>query len=386
MDEFPDGWQGIDLPSNRCFTTASDIKDNIWEAMRVSASISYSAPALVTWATEQFAARGMDEDMARIVARILVEGDLLGHDTHGLALLGPYLKKIDQGILKVSGSYSELSRKAAARFWDGRSLPGPWLTWRAVEEASAMARSAGTGSVVIRNAGHTACLAAYLEAPAREGLVVEILSSDPSVATVAPFGGKKAVFTPNPLAFGFPSSGDPVLVDISSSITTNGMSARLEAAGKRFPAPWLLDGDGQPTDDPSVFRADPPGTIQLLGGVDAGHKGYGLSLLVEAMTGGLAAYGRADGPEDWGATVMVRVTDPDAFGGIGGFNRQFDWIIEACRSCPPVDPDRPVRLPGHRGLERKREALEKGLRLNPEVHARISDLADETGIALPDTL
>jgi LDH2 family malate/lactate/ureidoglycolate dehydrogenase len=344
---------------------------------------TYRPADLVTWATDQFKARGVDEAIAETVAEILVEGDLLGHDTHGLALLGPYLRKVDEGVMARTGAPDILSSRAATQLWDGRSLPGPWLTVRAVEAASAMAREAGSGTVVVHHCGHIACLAAYLERPARDGLVVEILSSDPSVASVAPFGGTRAVFTPNPLAFGFPASGDPILIDISSSITTNGMSARLEAAGQRFPKKWLLDGHGNPTDDPAAFHADPPGTIQLLGGLDVGHKGYGLALLVEAMTGGLAAFGRAEAPKDWGATIMVRVTDPDAFGGVAGFSHQLDCIIEACKTNPPADPARPVRLPGHRGLERKRAAEANGLKLAGVVQAAIKTLAADSGIALP---
>jgi len=132
-----------------------------------------------------------------------------------------------------------------------------------------------------------------------------------------------------------------------------------------------------------VFDDDPQGTIQLLGGLDAGHKGYGLTLMVEATTGGLAGYGRADHEESWGATVMVRVTDPAAFGGLPAFERQLDWIAAACRETPAIEPVRPVRLPGHRGLERKRKALAEGLRLNPVVLSGIEALAAETGVALP---
>ncbi len=236
---------------------------------------------------------------------------------------------------------------------------------------------------MIRRAGPIACLAAYLEAPARDGMLVEIQSSDPSVKSVAPFGGKRAVFTPNPIGIGIPTGADPMLVDISTSITTNGMSARLQAAGERFPGPWLLDKDGKPTDDPNVFDSDPQGTIQLLGGTDAGHKGYGLTLMVEAMTGGLAGYGRADGVEGWGATVMVRATDISAFGGRKAYDRQVDWVAEACTATPAIDPANPVRLPGQRGLERKRIALAHGLRLNPAVLSAVRTLATESGIALP---
>lgn len=349
----------------------------------MSLGTALDARALTIWARKLLTARGVKSDKADAVAKVLVEGDLLGHDTHGLALLGPYLRKLDQGKLVGHGDVEFVSDRPGALLWDGQKLPGPWLVLQAIAEASVRARDIGTATVVIRRSGHIACLAAYLEEPARAGLLVEIHSSDPSVASVAPFGGKRAVFTPNPIAIGIPTSGDPVMIDISTSITTNGMSARLNAAGKHFPGKWLLDNNGVPTDDPSVFDDNPQGTIQLLGGVDAGHKGYGLTLMVEAMTGGLAGFGRADHEDSWGATVMVRVTDPAAFGGLPDFARQLDWLTAACEASDPIDAGRPVRLPGHRGLERKRKALTEGVRLEPTVRSRIEALAAETGIALP---
>lgn len=344
---------------------------------------TYRAASLIDWATSLFCARSMERGKAAVVAEILVAGDLLGHDTHGLALLGPYLRKIDEGVLVPSGDIQVVSDKPAALLWDGAGLPGPWLTVAAVTEATARARELGTATITIRRSGHIACLAAYLEKPARDGFVIEIFSSDPSVASVAPFGGTRAVFTPNPIAYGIPTSADPVLIDVSTSITTNGMSARLQAQGRRFPGDWLLDNAGRPTDDPAVFDADPPGTIQLLGGQDAGHKGYGLTLFVETMTAGLAAFGRAEAPDGWGATVMVRVTDPEAFGGLAGFNRQLDWLTAACRANPPIDPQAPVRLPGERALAHKRTSLAEGLTLNPLVQTAIEELAAATGIPLP---
>jgi LDH2 family malate/lactate/ureidoglycolate dehydrogenase len=347
-------------------------------------SIAYKPEDLIHWAQHLLMARGVASDKADAIARTLVEGDLLGHDTHGLALLGPYTRKVNEGVLAKDGVITVVSDLPAAKLWDGNRLPGPWLTREAVNKACAAAETYGTASVTVRKSGHIACLAAYLEAPARNGYIIEILSSDPSVATVAPFGGTRAIFTPNPLAFGIPTGTDPILIDISASITTNGMSARLAKQGKRFPHKWLLDANGQPTDDPTVH--DSGGTIQLLGGTEVGHKGYGLALLVEAMTGGLAAYGRSEAPTDWGATFIVRATDPRAFGGLEGFNRELDWIVRACNENPPIDPARPVRLPGARGLALKKKALEQGLTLHPDVQAQIEVLAEETAKPLPGPL
>src|SRR5205085_11686459 len=132
-------------------------------------------------------------------------------------------------------------------------------------------------------------------------------------------------------AAGIPASETPFLVDVSASIKTNGMSTRLHKAGKQFDDECMLDAQGNPGRDPAVLFTDPPGTILPLGGLASGHKGFGLSLMIEALTGGLAGHGRADPPAGWGATVFMMLLDPDAFGGREAFLRQTDWIAQACR-------------------------------------------------------
>jgi len=343
----------------------------------------HDADALVDWARALLAGAGLEARLAGDVAEVLVEGDLLGHDTHGLALLPGYLGELDRGSMTPGGTHAVLAERTVAATWDGRRLPGPALVRRALEWAVPRAREHGTATVAIRRSHHIACLAAYLEAPARDGLMVELYSTDPAVASVAPFGGTQAVFTPNPMAVGFPTSGDPVMIDVSASITTNGMSNRLKAAGRRGEHAWWLDALGQPTDDPAVLSARPPGTILPLGGLDAGHKGYGIALAIEAMTGGLAGFGRADVPEGWGATVCVRVTDPAAFGGLAAFTWQTDWLAQACRASAPRDPSRPVRLPGERALARKREQREQGVALHPSIVPALEPWAKRFGRPAP---
>ncbi len=343
----------------------------------------HDADALVDWARRLLEAEGLERALAVDVAEVLVEGDLLGHDTHGLALLAGYLDELRKGAMTAAGTPDTVAERTVAATWDGRRLPGPALVRRAIDWAAPRAREHGCATVAIRRSHHIACLAAYLEAPARAGLVVEIHSSDPAVASVAPFGGTQAVFTPNPLAVGFPTSGEPVLIDVSASITTNGMSNRLKAAGQRGEHAWWLDAAGHPSDDPAVLFAQPPGTILPLGGLDAGHKGYGLALAIEAMTGGLAGFGRADPSEGWGATVCVRLTDPGAFAGLDAFVRQTDWIARACRGSVPRDAARPVRLPGERALSRKREQRTHGVALHPSILPALERFAHAHGLPPP---
>src|SRR6185312_13030158 len=200
---------------------------------------------------------------------------------------------------------------------------------------------------------------------ASRGQMALLYTSDPNGESVAPFGGLTPVFTPNPFAAGIPTSGDPILIDISASYTTNGLTQRLHAQHAKLPHPWLQDAQGQASDDPAVLFNAPKGTLLPLGGHDAGHKGFALALLVEALTAGLAGVGRADPKDGWGATVFVQVIEPAAFGGADAMRRQMDHLVAACHASTPRDPASPVRLPGERGLALARDQRANGVALYP---------------------
>ena len=123
------------------------------------------------------------------------------------------------------------------------------------------------------------------------------------------------MFTPDPIAFGFPTEGEPVLIDLSASLTTNGMTGRLHKRGERLAHPWLLTAEGEATDDPAVLFSEPRGTIFPAGGVDAGHKGYALALIVETLTGGIGGLRSRRSKGRMGRNSVRAGLDPAAFGG-----------------------------------------------------------------------
>jgi len=343
----------------------------------------YDAPALIGFAKSLLTGAGMPGDRAADVADILVEGDLLGHDTHGLQLLASYLQQIEAGQMKLEGEPITLADHGAVLTWDGQRLPGPWLVLRAMDIATEMARTYGSGTVTIGRSHHIACLAAYLKRATDQGLVMLLLSSAPSGASVAPHGGLRSVFSPSPIAIGFPTDDGPVLVDVSTSITTNGLTNRLRREGKRLPHHWLIDDNGEPSDDPAVLSSPHRGTILPLGGLDAGHKGYGLALLVEALTAGLAGHGRADPLEPLGASVFLQILDPEAFSGGDAFRRQMGWVAQACLDNPPRKGFDRVRLPGQMGLLRRERQLRDGVGLEPAILPALSAWAEKFRVALP---
>lgn len=350
------------------------------------ADARFAEEALVAFATALLERSGLGAAMAGAVAEILVTGDLLGHTTHGLALLAPYLAEIEKGAMTRAGEPLVVNARPAAQAWDGRRLPGPWLVLRALDAAAAMAATHGTGTVVIRRSHHIACLAAYLLRATERGLVAIVQSSDPVVAAVVPHGGLTPIVTPNPIAAGLPTSGDPILVDISSSITSMGFARQELNAGRRLPGAWLIDSDGNATDDPGALFAEPKGALLPLGGLDAGYKGFGLALLIEALTAGLAGFGRADPPEGWGGTVYVQVIDPEAFGGLAEFRRQMDHMVDTSHASKPRPGVERVRVPGEAGMRRLREQRRNGVALYPAIMPALVPWAEKLGIALPGEL
>lgn len=346
----------------------------------------YEASALVEFAIGILQRAGMESDKARAVADILVEADLLGHTTHGLQLLPMYLAELEKGQMTPSGQPVVVADFPAALTWDGRRLPGPWLTLEAIAVACERAKKLGTCTVVISRSHHIACLAAYLKRVTDQGLMIILTCSDPAGTAVAPHGGTRGVYTPNPLAAAWPTAGDPVMLDVCQSITTNLMTRRLQAEGKKYPGLWAIDSRGVPSDDPAVVFGEPPGALLPMGGVDHGHKGYALGLMVEALTGGLAGHGRADPKEGWTSTTCIQIYQPALFGGAEEFSRQMTWLSDACRSNPPRPGFERVRLPGENGLRRREAQLKDGVELYPGIISALRPWTEKLSVNLPGAL
>ncbi|MCW5623632.1 MAG: Ldh family oxidoreductase [Burkholderiales bacterium] len=349
-------------------------------------TLRYSAEALRAFGTALLDAAGMDAEKSATVAEILVEGDLMGHNTHGLHLLAPYLTDLQKGELNPTGEPRVVADRPAALTWDANRLPGPWIVVKALDVAVERAAIYGTCTVAVRRSHHIACLAAYLKRVTDRGMVVMIQTSAPENQAVAPHGGRAGVLTPNPIAAGWPTAGDPVLIDVSMSITTNGMVGRLNKEKGRLPGAWLVDNQGIPTDDPAAMLAQPPGALLPLGGVEYGHKGYALGLLVEAMTQGLPGHGRADPIEGWTGELFIQVLDPACFSGRDAFTRQTEWMAQACRNTPPRAGFDRVRLPGEAGLARRRKALREGVELYPSIMPALEPWATQFTVTLPAPL
>jgi L-lactate dehydrogenase len=341
-----------------------------------------STNALMQYANSLLSAAGMAEAKAATVARLLVQTDMMQRHTHGVALIPLYIDQLRASLMTMDGAPEVVKDTGSTVVWDGNYLPGLWLMDQALNQAFERVPEHGVVTFAIRRSHHIACLAALVKQATDKGYVAILATSDPSGKFVAPFGGRDPVMTPNPFAIGYPGTQGPVLVDICASITTVSMARTKAAAGVNFEYPWLMDNEGHPTTNPRVLeQTTPRGSLMLLGGAEYGHKGFGLALMVEALTQGLSGHGRIDAPNRWGANVFLQVLDPQAFAGSQSFLTQMDFIGDACRASTPVKDGGLVRLPGDQANRNILRAQTEGIALNEATLSKLSACAETLGVA-----
>ena len=341
-----------------------------------------SAEELLQFSQNILQQAGLDEEKAFHTADILLEGELLGHRTHGLQLLPAYVADLEKDGMTKLGQPIVINDFGAVLALDGNYLPGPWLVNKAIEEATKRALAYGTSIITIQKSHHIGCLAAYLEKVARQGFMILLACSDPRNKTVAPFGGLTPVYSPDPLAVGIPTETDPIMIDVSMSTTSNGLVARAHRNQEMLPHNWLMDAQGNASNNPATFFANPPGSILPLGGLDSGYKGFGLGLMVEALTSALGGHGRADEPTLWGASVYLQIISPKGFAGESAFKREAEYLKNQCLESDPANATQPVRMPGARGLELKKQQLAAGVSLLPETAKALNELGGKYGMSL----
>lgn len=326
-----------------------------------------------------------------MVAEILVEADLLGYSTHGLQFVPAYMKGLEGGKWTTSGAPEIVTDNAAALVIDGNWLPGQWVMVKTLETCMARMADHPVVTATVKRSHNISCLATYCKRAAEAGYLAIVAASAPGNAVVAPAGGRAARLATSPFAAGIPAPGHPILFDTATSSTTNRAIERARREGDRLAFPALVNAEGEPTDDPNALYTDPPGAILPMGGMDTGHKGYALSLLIEALTSGLSGFGRAPGDEPGdepagGNTVFIQLTNPAAFGGAQAFSRETGFLAEICRTAPAMDDDTPVRVPGDRAFALYRDQTANGVELHPEIMPRMAPLLEKYGIAAPAPL
>ncbi len=306
-----------------------------------------------------------DESNAKAVARALVAAEADGQKGHGLSRLPSYAAQAKVGKVDGFAKPSLTWRRPAAAVIDachGFAYPALDLAVAALPGA---ARQNGVAAAAVTRSHHCGVAGRPVEALAGQGLMALMFANSPGA--IAPWGGAKAVFGTNPIAFACPLPGRaPILVDLSLSKAARGNVLAAKQKGEPIPEGWALDAAGKPTTDAAAALA---GTMLPLG--DA--KGTALALMVELLAAGLTAahfagetssFLNAEGPPP-GTGQLLIAFDPAAF---GGTSEHFAALAAAIEAQPGA------RLPGARRLALREKAAREGVTVSEAVLAEIAAL------------
>jgi L-2-hydroxycarboxylate dehydrogenase (NAD+) len=344
---------------------------------------------LRTWTTQIASALGTPADIAGDVAEILLSADRRGIASHGTARLPNYAALIEAGVM-VADARPELQLDKPALGWfDAANGWGHHAGRVAVDWAISRARDSGAAVALVRNSNHYGIAGWYALRAASAGLIG--LSFTNSSPLVAPTRALRPLIGTNPIAMAAPAGRyGTFCLDMATSTVPRG---RIEVAARRgetLPIGWAIGADGTPATTPEAALA---GALLPLGGLEhtAGYKGYGLSVMVDILTGVVAgaAFGphivglfSTGQPSDLGHAFWV--LDPAAVEPNGGFSKRLEAYLDelVAAETQPGAPGR-VLVPGEPEAEAERRADRRGVVLDAEHFRSLDALSSRLGVPTP---
>jgi len=343
-----------------------------------------SAATLAEFCTACFEKVGLDADEARLVAQNLLFANLRGVDSHGLIRLKIYLERIRAGGFKLHQRPQVISEYDSAAVVDAGHGIGQVAATMAMKLAIAKAEKTGVAVVTVKNSNHFGASAFYALQAVEQGMIgFSVTNAGP---TMAPTGGREGRLGNNAVALAVPAGKAPPLVlDMATGAVAWGKIFVAQQEKRKIPSTWALDKHGVPTDDPNA--AAQQGLIQPFGG----YKGYGLSLLIDILTGVLSGgafsthvrtlYQQVERPSEVAHTcAALRI---ESFMPLGQFRERMDEIIELMHSCPPAPGSERIFVPGEIEHETQRKRAAEGIPISGELQQELRVIATELGVGSP---
>ena len=345
-----------------------------------------SADQLRTLGTSIFTGLGVPIADAKLVADLLVDANLTGFDSHGVIRIPIYARGIKMGAVKPGAKIRTVSETPSTAVVDGGWNLGQVVAKYAMSLCIEKARNNIVGLVTARNSHHIGRLNTYAEmAMAQEMIGIVSVNSN---SYVAPFGGKTKQLGTNPLCFAIPSGEEPpMILDMATSVWAQGKIMVHQARGEELPEGVFMDSEGNPTTDPSWYTKG--GILRTLGGDIAGYKGFGLSLLVEMLTGALTEGGVSNSEEYrsrpfyGGNGIFMMAIDVGQITDLTGFKRRVDGLLRTVKNSPTAPGYDEIIIPGEPERREKKRLLREGIFIEDQTWKNLTELAKELDIKLP---
>jgi len=317
-------------------------------------------------------AGGSEPEEATLVAENLVTANLTGHDSHGIGMMPRYVEALLEGGLHPNRQVEVKFDAGALLTLDGCAGYGQSIGLQATQMAIARAREHSTAIVALGNSHHLGRIGHWAEMAVAQGLVSLHFVNVQSFARVAPFAGADRRFGTNPVCIGIPLPGEPpFLLDMATSAVAQGKLRVAHNKRAKIPRGWLIDDQGNPTDDPRWGVLAPLGAMTCFGE----HKGYGLAVACELLGGALTGGGVTDYDNKTQRRVLNGmisiVIDPARLGTQQAFAKDaksFLAWLRASRAAPGHDR---VRIAGEPEREYRAKRERDGVPVDEETWKEI---------------
>ncbi len=298
-------------------------------------------------ATDVLIKHGVDGKHAKIVADHLVDAAAAGHAFAGLPRI---LALVENLKMRPPAKQIVVTAKSPnSAVVDGGGTNGYVTSLVGIDKAIELATQNGVGIVGISDTWFSGRLAYYVERAARKGFIA--MHTANTVARVAPSGGIDRIFGTNPIAFAFPAEPDPLVVDFGTGMTTWGDVLLRQKLGKPLEPGVAVDPDGHPTIDPTSALE---GAFMPWGG----HRGYGLSLVVQVF--GILCGSATIVEEASDCGFFFLVINPELLMPLDRFRSSVTKLVEQVESSRPAAGVSKVRVPGRSSAIKRREAQKAG--------------------------
>src|SRR5712691_4208915 len=307
---------------------------------------------------------GYDAEEARIIADHVIDAALCGYEYSGLAKLLniPEHRRFALPRRKMR----VMHETEVSALYDGGNNVGMVAMYHAANAAIAKAAAHGIAIIGVTDSWMSGRSAYFVEMIARADLVAIHTAS--SGASVAPYGGTRPALGTNPIAFALPGADGPLVLDMGTSAfmaTELQLRARL---GQPLPEGVAIDRDGQPTRDADEARQ---GALLPFGGPAAGHKGFGLGLIVAAF-GLLGGAAMVPGNDDGYVFIAFR---PDLLVPLAELQQELAALIARVKAVPPLPGFAEIRIPGEQSARNRRRLMRDGLDIDRLVYDRLNAMA-----------
>ena len=328
---------------------------------------------------------GYAREHANEIADALVEADLRGVHSHGTLHMPNLVKRTKLGLVNTRPQFKTLADGPSVARIDADRAPGFIAGARAMDMAVAKARATGAGAVAVTNSTHYGMGARYAERAADAGMIGLAMAN--ATATMPSPGGALALIGTNPLSFAVPGEADDYAIDLDMGMGQVTLNSVRDAAkhGRALPEGVAAAKDGTPTTD--AAKALDGGFLLPFGG----HKGFGLAVLVEVLTGVLAGAGIGrdvgslfvdyDRPQNTGHFMLA--LDIARFGAPEQFRERLAFLRSWIKDSPRATGAGPALLPGEREQGTRRERLVSGIPLPKDTAQELAKLGREMGVEVP---